>query len=399
MALSRVVYALYQWLVLAVLARFGSTKMLGEYTFALALISPIIIFFQLNLRAFIATDANDQYSIIEYIATRTFTVIISLLFIIFISFFFSHSSEDALKIIFLVAIFKSVESISDICYGVFQKQEIMSRIAFSVILKSIFGFLGMLFCILIYQNIIYGAGLLAISWLIILFFYDLRKIDISISEVFDVKFSIVKKIIMTCLPLGIVVTLVNLRINIPIYFIERYYGVEEVGGFSVVSYFIVAGGLVVGSLSQAIAPKLAKGYFSEGIKVFSKMLLKLTFIAFCIGLLGILISLFFGRQILILLYGESFAELNILFFWLMLAGSVGYLSQFLGVALTVVREFKAQLYSSILGLIILIGMSVYFIPIFGREGAAISILGVNVAVFLFNLLYLKSFLKKSDINF
>ena len=59
-------YAASQWGVLVALAKLGTPELVGQFAFALALTSPLVLFSQLNLRAVQATDAKHEYEFAEY---------------------------------------------------------------------------------------------------------------------------------------------------------------------------------------------------------------------------------------------------------------------------------------------------------------------------------------------
>ena len=76
------IYALSQWLLIVVLAKFGSAEVVGQFSLGLAITAPIILFSNMQLRNIIATDSVNQYSFSEYYGTRIILLLLAFLVII-----------------------------------------------------------------------------------------------------------------------------------------------------------------------------------------------------------------------------------------------------------------------------------------------------------------------------
>jgi O-antigen/teichoic acid export membrane protein len=63
---GNVVYAGCQWGMLMVLAKLGSTEMVGRFALGLAITAPVITFVKFDLRAIQATDIQGIYSFRDY---------------------------------------------------------------------------------------------------------------------------------------------------------------------------------------------------------------------------------------------------------------------------------------------------------------------------------------------
>ena len=132
---GNLIYAACQWMALIAIARLGTPEMVGEFAFALAVTSPIIIFFNLNMRAFQATDIKGEYLFIDYLFARLTQTVLALL-TIFIVVTVSGYASSIVLIVAGVSLYKAIESISDIYYGRMQKREKMSRIGRSIALRG-----------------------------------------------------------------------------------------------------------------------------------------------------------------------------------------------------------------------------------------------------------------------
>jgi O-antigen/teichoic acid export membrane protein len=103
---------------------------------------------------------------------------------------------------------------------------------------------------------------------------------------------------------------------------------------------------------------------------FRRLSIRLLLIGLALGTSGVLVALAFGRQILMLLYGQEYADHHLLFVWLTVAAAVSYMASFGGVSLTAARHFQVQLpLFAFLGLLTL-GLCYAFVQSDGAVGAA-----------------------------
>lgn len=383
MTAGRAIYAASQWLLLITIARLTTPEVLGDFTYALAVTSPIIIFAQLNMRAFMATDAKGEFLFWDYFATRLAAIALALVAISIIAISSNLTSTAALLIV-LVGSYKAIEAISDLFYGVLQQHEAMSQIAISVATHGISSVLIMTFFVAAFNNAIFGAIGIVILWLVILLAYDIPASKIVLLQFGPIGRVRVWEVIKSTFPLGLVLAIMSLRINLTVYFIKAELGTEQVGYYSAIAYFMIAGNLITGSLVQTAAPRLARHYHQGQSSEFHSLLNRLLVIAALIGVAGVAITMAFGSEILWLFYGSEYEHLGEVLVWIMVAAAAGYISQFFGMSLTVARKFRYQLFSNFAGVITVLVLSYYFIPSRGLAGGAIALLGGAVITLLFN---------------
>jgi len=388
---SNVVYAGCQWGILMVLAKLGSPENIGQFTLGLAQTAPVFMLTNLQLHEIQATDAKRDFLFNDYLGLRLLGVIIALVIIVGIILFLNYSLDTAL-VILVITFAKAFESISDIFYGLMQQHERMDIVAFSKMIK---GFLSVVFLAIPFYltgSVLWGAIGLCIAWVLVLFGYDLRNGGSILRETtlgslayspdlprgFVLKPQwqpkIMKKLVVLAFPLGVTMMLISLRGNIPKYLIEYYLGERELGIFASLAYLMLLGNMVVNALAQSASPKLSKFYASGERNKFQALLLKLVVVAIVLGSTTVIVSVLAGKQILTILYRPEYAQNADIFNWLMLAGSISYISWFLGDGLTAIRYLRIQLplYLLITGLSG--GICLWLIPIFGLKGAAFALL-------------------------
>lgn len=368
------IYAASQWGMLIILVKLGSPEMVGQFTLGFAVTAPIVMLTNLQLRSVQSTDARHQYHFSDYLGLRILSTSLALLIITGIVLAGGYQSETALTI-WVIGLAKAFEAISDVYYGLLQQHEQMEPIARSMILKGVLSVLVVGLLVYVSGNIIWGVTGLAVVWVGVLLGYDLQnglKIAKTVRPQWQV--STLKQLIWLTLPLGIVMMLISLNLNIPRYIIERELGKQELGIFAALGYLMVLGNMVVGALGESASPRLAKYYATGNRGAFQGLLLRLVAIALLIGICVVFIALVAGEPILTLLYQPEYARYTNLFVWLMVAAGIGYIASFLGYGMTAARYFRVQVPLFISTALVSALACLWLLPIFGLQGAAIALI-------------------------
>lgn len=377
---GNVVYAGCQWGMLVVLSKIGSPEIVGQFTLGFAITAPVFMFTNLQLRDIQATDAKRQYCFSDYLGLRLFSIAVALIAIAMITWIAGYRWQTSL-VILLVGLAKGFESISDVFYGLFQQRERMDRVAVSMMIKGPLSLLLLGIGVHLSGSIVGGALGLAIAWALVLLSYDIWNGVFMLSVPLVQprwRFKMLGKLTWLSLPLGLIVMLGSLNVNIPRYFIEQYLGERELGIFAAIAYLMVIGNMVVNALGNSAIPRLAQYYATGKGAAFRTLLLKLEGIAAVLGAFAILVSLVAGKELLTLFYQAEYAQHNDLLVWVMVAAAISYLSYFLGDALIAARYLSIQipLFIGVTATSAL--MSYWLIPIHGLHGAAVALLVASI---------------------
>ena len=379
------------------LAKFGSAKMVGQFVLGLAIVEPVFTFANLQLRTVLATDAKGEYHFSHYLGLRIATSAVAFLLVIGITIVTGYRMETAL-VIAIVGLVKTIDSISDLSYGLLQKHERMDRIAKSMVMKGSLG-LAVMGCIIYFtSSLIWGTLGLALAGVFILVRYDVqntaqvletaaKKAGVTDDNITSFAVGLrplwqirtLSQITWFTLPLGLVVMLISLNNNVTRYFIERYLGVRELGIFGALAYVMLAGSTVVDALGQVSGPRLAKYYAMRNLVAFRKLLLSLVSIGAVLGGIGILVAASAGQLVLTLLYQSEYAKHLDVFFWLMVASGISYVASFLGYGVTATREFSRLVVPYTVLSAAAFFLSMIFIPTYGLVGAAWTSGAVSLA--------------------
>jgi O-antigen/teichoic acid export membrane protein len=370
MLMGNLVYTLSQWGIIMVLAKLGSPAIVGGFTLGLAVTAPITLIFDLQLRSVLATDVKNEFSFRQYLTLKVISSLIALIVLGSVIILGGYNGQAAM-VIFILGVAKIIESVIELHYGLYQKFERMDMIAQSLIIRGISSLFIIAILITMTNSLVIAVLGFALTWIMLFFIIEVPKVKqmakIELSSTINQP---IRKLLFTSLPLGIVMMMISLYTNIPRYVIEHTIGMEAVGYFSAIFYIVTAGNLVVNAVGQTISPRLAHFYSNEEYSKFTKLLIKFILLGFSYGILGIILTLIMGKQVLGIVYTKDFVHYHDLFVLLMISGMFMYAGSFLGFALTAMRKFSIQPFLSIIWVISTIILSMIMIPSQGLMGAA-----------------------------
>ncbi|MCD2138784.1 oligosaccharide flippase family protein [Salinicoccus halitifaciens] len=394
---SGVFYAFSQWYIISIIAKLTDAETVGLYSLALAITAPIFLFLSMNLKSIIATDIQGETSFSKYFifrfVTSSMALGISTLLLFILPF------ENYYKIvIFLVAGVKWVETLSDVCHGKFQQKENMRYVAISKCYRALFSIIVFTVVLWFTDSLILSLLFQLVSWLLVVLFYDFLKIkkdySLSITKP-SLNFFTFKKLMIYAIPLGIAMTLDSLHANLPRYFISFFNGEEALGIYAGISYIMIAGQTFIVSLSQVTIPRLAKYYITD-LNAYKKLIGKMLFLAFLLGVIGLVVAILFGNTILSLLYSEEYIGYKNILILIMVTSIFWYMSGFLNAALIATRRFKIQIPIYLSSTLITLVLSILLIPLYALSGAVLALLSGHLLRFIFSLFMVNKAIKNNQ---
>jgi O-antigen/teichoic acid export membrane protein len=389
MLVGNVLYGFSQWGQLVALAKIGTIEMVGSFALALAVCLPVLMFSSLSLRSLQVTDYKRSHRFLEYVALRLLTLAASIGLIVAFGLIAGYKTSAVISIA-LIGAAKAVEYISDILYGSLQQQENMSGIAISMIIRGCLSVSALSLGVYLTHSLSWGAACMLVSSTVVLLSYDIPK-TLSVGKI-EFKTLLVecghyyedvtrrggylrlRKLAMSGLPMGFVLMMVSLNLNIPRYFIQRHLGTQELAIFSAIATLLAVGSVATNAVGQAAAPRLAKCFVNGDRREFTALLGGLVVTSLGLGGLGFVGAILFGKQAMALIYRPEYSTHPEVLIWLMGASGFFYLGSTLGYAVTAVRCFAPQLplftgaaLTTAIGCLVLV-------PSQGLRGAAIAIL-------------------------
>ncbi|HYE26166.1 MAG TPA: lipopolysaccharide biosynthesis protein [Clostridia bacterium] len=387
---GNVVYAACQWGMLAALAKAGSTEDVGRFALGLAIAAPVFMFTNLQLRAVQATDARGEFEFADYFSLRVVSTALGLFAVLLIVMLSGYGTASA-AVILAVAAAKAIETVSDVISGLLQKGERLDLIARALILRGVSSVVLFTGVFLWTRSVVAAVCAMAVSWLAVCGIYEVARARQIVGRtagvlVFRYQRQTMWKLAKLSLPLGVVMTLISLNVNIPRYVLERSLGTGELGIFASLAYLVTAVSLIVSALGQSASPRLAKLYADRNYDGFRRITLRLVAIGAAILAGGVPAAWIFGRPVVAAVYRPEYAERTDVLVLLAAASGIGAIGSFLGYAATAARRFRSQMPISAAVTCTTAGLAAILVPSHGLNGAALAIIaGAVVQVAGFSL--------------
>ncbi len=380
------IFAASQWIVIVMLAKLSRPELVGKYSFALAVGTPLITFASFQLRSVQVTDVRGEHQFSDYLGFRLLSMggAMVALTVLCLAMRYQPSMTALIE---ALALGLAVESVSDVYYGRMQAHSRMDSIAKSMILRGVLSSLATVAVVVATGSLLLGVLAMVAARMGVLLLFDrslkktiapmpVRPCDLGARP--RVQWPRQKTLLFTTLPIGLVSVLVSLNTSIPRYFIEWAAGPRELGIFAALSFFQSSGNMVVGAMGQAAFGRLATSYAEEDRRKFFALLFRLVAVGVGLGAAGVLVAAFAGHWILQVMFRHEYADRADLLVRLMIAAGLGYCCQFVGSAVTAARIFKPQM---ALFLVVASSLTLFcclFVPGHGAAGAVSAIMAATV---------------------
>jgi O-antigen/teichoic acid export membrane protein len=340
---GNLVYAGCQWGMVMALAKLSTATAVGQFALGLAVTAPIFLFSNLNLRAVLATDTGDEFPFRAYLRLRLLTTAGALGLALAIVLAGGYRHETA-AFIALVALAKTVESVSDVYYGLCQLQRRMRRIAISMMLRGVFSLALLAGILALGGTPVEAVASMGAVWLAVLVGYDMRSAGpLHSSGRAASRSGMLSRMAKVSFPLGLTAMLLSFNANIPRYLLDHSRSERDLGIYSALAFFVLAGGTVVNAMCQSVMTQLAHSYRQGRREDFCRVLMRLAGLATAMGTLGLGLSAVAGREMLLMLYRTEYAQHAAILTLLMFGGMVQYCGSCFGTAVTAMRMFHVQM--------------------------------------------------------
>jgi len=388
---ANLAHAIAQWLLLIIIIKQFDDFILGQLVLNLSIVSPLFMLFSFKLRSLVVTDYHNTYSFEQYLHAR----VLSQLFVLALlaALLPLLIPQTMLSITLSVIVFKTSDGISELCYSYQHKKQFFSRSAISQILRSITTVVVLSATAYISQKISFTfyAWALSTACFALIDIYLAAKtltnvenrsfrLRSTLASIQAAKISL--RLYKKYWPVGISIAFGAMFVYIPNYMLEYFHGTKVVGHFATISYFLVAGGIFITSLSQAITPRLSNFYNEGKFDRFIKTTRLLMLTGASIGFIGFIIASLFGEWILTAIYTEVIGQFSRELQLVIVASLVRYSYIFLGAALNALRCFNQQVIVYGSGTVTLAIACLLLVPHHGTLGAGLAMIIACVVEFI-----------------
>jgi Membrane protein involved in the export of O-antigen and teichoic acid len=376
------IYSGGQWAVLVLLAKMTSPEVVGQYALGLAIVLPVLMFTNLQLRWIVTADVGEQRHFGDYLSFRLASTAFALLVIFAIVLLFGYKAQLG-AVILLAGLAQAIEAVSDVYHARLQLWDRMDRISKSMMMRTALSVLGLGIAVYVTRSLVFGLLAVVLARMAVLLGYDMRRgthdlryekgggTNRALRPRWQVE--VQRELLWLSLPLGLIAVLVSLNSSIPRYFIEHALGERALGIFSAIVFLYSAGTMAVVSLGQSAFTRLAKLYAEEDLTGFRLLLAKLLTMGTILGVCGLLVVEAAGRPILTILFRPEYADYADLLPWVMGAACITYLAQFLGFGMTAAKSYTPQVYLFLLTNLCAGLASGWLIPRLGLLGAVLAL--------------------------
>ncbi len=373
--LGNIIYAGCQWGMLMILAKGGTPVMLGQFTLALAITTPMMLFAGLDVRNVQATDAKREYRFGDYMTLSLVTTTIAMLLIGLIAVWGGYRRETLLAIL-AMGFVKALEVFAFVAYGAMQQHERMDYVGCLQIIKGSLLLAAVFIGMYILHSVIWAVVGMGLVRAALLFACDLPLASRLDGKPAPLHWepARLRALGSLALPLGIFTFVVALHTSVPRYYIEYWMGERELGIFAAIAYLMVAGTTISGAMSMAVTPRLAKYYANGDVRSFVRITVAVCVISALLGLSGFMAAAFAGEQILSLLYTHEYAAHSDVLMILMAAFTLQMVAGSLFTSIRAMRRFRMLSFLSLASIAILIALCAIWVRHWGIEGAAWAIL-------------------------
>jgi O-antigen/teichoic acid export membrane protein len=355
-----------------VLAKLSSSAVLGMFSFALALITPIVTTASMGLRQVSVTDARGEFTHGHYLGLRLVTSVLASVAIVAVS--LTRCDTATLRTtVLLLGVARIAETISDIVHGRFQAAERMDLAAISMIIKGTLSLALFSVALLTTQNLPIAAAGMATASIAALCLFDLPKSrrllgDEAVVPRFTPR--ALWAIARIASPITVGVLLTSTAGSIPRYVLEEHHGARAVGYYAAASFPLMVMSFLPGVLMQATLARAARLLVDGQHALFVRLNLRLTAAILALNLSIVAVLALVGDHVLALLFTHEYRHLHRVMVVFTFSQVIAALCTVGSIMMTAARMFRLTLVNTVVALATLLVASHVLVPRYGVLGSA-----------------------------
>lgn len=368
----------------------------GKFTFALSFTAIFMILGDLGLNILAIREvAKDRALISKYLGNiLVLRIIISSIVvgIIFVIITLWNHPPDTTKIVYIISISVFFITLSEAlrwAFKAFQKMEYeaLVNVAQGIIL------LGLGLAILYLDQGLIGLAFAHLSTSILIFCFSfLITVKKFATPKFKIDFKLCKFLIKISLPLGFMMILFAIYINIDTVLLSWLKGDTATGWYNAGYKLVLAIKFIPGVFALAILPVMSH-FYKSSVESLEKVLRKSTQFMFLLALFIAILITILAYRIIPLIWGSGFSQSVISIQILIWGGAFAFFTPIATHTLIAINKQKIPAYIYLAGLLINVILNLILIPKFSYVGASISVLLSEFVMASFALFYIFQNLK------
>lgn len=364
-----------QFLIITSIARIGAVADVGLYGIVSAIVSPLQLFFLMDLGKLVITEKNLESNIshfhFSFIINSIAVPIISCLVI-----FLIYRDVNMVLVTLSFSVYRSMANYREYYYSIYQRTQRLDFMGKSLILLSVITIIVFPLTYYFTKNIAVSFFFLSAAYFVTLVLNEIpnfKKASSLNSMNISVDFKQQKLILIRGVSLGATAFLTSFKSNVPRYIIEYTLKSRLLLGYYTLFAQCVN---VIGTINQTAAKssigRLTQTYYNNK-KEYFRLLLKASFASFAGGIILWVVIFMFGNIFIKLLFGAKYTSATFMLLWLVFARIFVLPSTYLKVTQVLLAQIHSQLIIMLLSILLILLIYFCFLSSLGIKGVLYSL--------------------------
>lgn len=389
---STLLFSFNQWIQVILITRMIGLYEMGLFSYFLAIVAPLVLFSRFSFSDLVPTQRKYSYGYTIFARFRSILNYIFLFSMVGFALTFDLKPYEIICLI-LFSVFKFYETKEDFIYTENIAEANIRFLAHSKIIKSIVTILFFTLAVFLTHSLMVAIISLLVSQILVYYMYDKRfsSYDHHLAKLFGKMHF--RHIFWLGIGLSIVGLLSSLNANVPRYILEHYHSVEDLGIYATIMYFAAISSNIVITINQSYISELASAA-AESLRKFYGAFLRLLGLYLIVILLGNIILLLYGNDILVFVYGEAFRGYQTEMLLLGAFISLIVIEKSFEMALNIFNLYNIQVILQMANFVITVILSMLLIVPYGIRGAfmvavitAFTVVAAQISTILYTRKY------------
>lgn len=363
--------------IIVTVAKLGSRDLVGQFSYAMAICTPLFLLAQLRLRDLSATDGNKEVNTEDYFRLSIISNAIAFACVPIIVLILGMSTEF-LVLTLMIGLWRIVTSFSYVVFGYHQKSMSMKAVARMQITHCISTVVSFVTVFYLTRSLAMSVAAVFAANLAVWLLMDIRTLgnEVSFNDVVVKQPDAWKRLVpigLEALPMGVAGAIFALNMVIPRGLIEEHFSFAELGVFSGLAFMARFGTPVMQALGQTASSQIAKAIHKHDPELLQRMISRIAGIALSAGLVLVVGGWFLGPKLMTIVYESDYVVTSESFALMMGYATLVYVSTVLTYCLIAGRRLKSQLAILSVTVATVFVSGSWLIPEYGIEGACWSL--------------------------